>query len=544
MSIDPGSQDPDIPWAAPDDVQYDKAEAVIDDSFKNLSRKSFRDLLRSVATEALGDPNIKVVSYKPTHDEHLRAIARLTSTQVPTGMCGGYNVIYGLLSTNSPHEYLLRVPHAGVVFPDEKTAAECVVAQFLQDKTSIPVATVLHYGLSRQNPAIGPYIIMEHVKHFWTMSARLNKRYKEPGARHVLDTDTSRHKLIVLDVQMARYLLQILSHRFPRIGTLARSGPNTYVVQSRPLTMDMQQIVELSNIPKSALPAKDKIYATADEWYVACSKINTAPLLFQQNNLCFSADDFRNKYIARVIFHRLAKEGKLSQFGFEEDAWSAQSRKFCAQSRSLCPAPSGSGDFVLWCDDLRPDNVLLSQAGDIAGIIDWEYAYVAPTQFSLDPPWWLCLDNPHNYDEGGLEHFTEIYDIRVKMWLEAVEEVERELEPGSLRLPHGVGLSRYMRESWETGRFWLSYATRRTWAFDEIYWKYLDERFFGKRPSGISRSQLWTTRLHLLTGREREVMEPFVQRRMEETRARKLVDHWDPREVQRRFEEIYGKDKA
>lgn len=130
---------------------------------------------------------------------------------------------------------------------------------------------------------------MERVEHFWTMSARLNKRYKEPGARHILDTDTFKDKLKALDVQMARYLLQILAHRFPRIGTPTRPGPNTYVVQTRPLSMDMQQIVELSNIPESALPGRDETYSTADEWYVACSKINAAPLLFPtKQSLLFS----------------------------------------------------------------------------------------------------------------------------------------------------------------------------------------------------------------------------------------------------------------
>lgn len=452
--------------------------------------------------------------------------------------------MYGLASNGSPPKHLLRVPNAGIVFPDEKTAAECATAQFLHENTSIPVPRVLHYGLSQQNPAIGPYIIMERVEHFWTMSARLNKRYKEPGARHVLDTSTSREKLKALDVQMARHLLQVLSHRFPRIGALAQAGPRTYVVQNRPLSIDMQQIVELSNIPESSLPAKDKTYCTADEWYIACSRINTAPLLFQQNDLFFTADDFRNKYVARMIFHRLAKEGKLSRFGFEEDTWSAQSSEFRDRSRTLCPAPNGSGDFVLWCDDLRPDNVLLSQAGGIAGIIDWEFSYVAPTQFSLDPPWWLCLDTPHNYEDGGLEGFTQIYDDRVKTWLEAVEDVEKEPGLERVSLPHGIGLSRYMRESWETGRFWLSYATRRVWAFDEIYWKHLDERFFGKRSGDVRREQLWTTRLNLLTDRERDFMEPLVQKRMEETKERKLIDRWDPEEVRRRFDDIFGPDDA
>lgn len=122
------------------------------------------------------------------------------------------------------------------------------------------------------------------------------------------------------------------------------------------------------------------------------------------------------------------------------------------------------------------------------------------------------------------ESFATIYEEGVKNWLEAVSEVEKGIESGSLHLPNGIALSRYMHESWETGRFWLSYATRKTWAFDEIYWSFLDERFFGKRLDGTSRSQLWTTRLDMLTDRGKGLVEPFVERRLEETKVRKLVD--------------------
>ncbi|KAJ0107756.1 hypothetical protein J7T55_000018 [Diaporthe amygdali] len=503
-SINPRCEDPDIPWAAPDDMQYDRAEAALEASHKEFGRQVFRDLLESLAIDRLGKTDARIV---------------------PPVIGGSYNVIYGLALDDSPPKRLLRVPNANVAFADEKTAGECVIAQFLQDRTSIPTASVLHYGLSHQTPEVGPHIIMKRIEHFWSMSSRLNKRYKTRGARHILDNQIPRDELKALDMQMAHYLLQLLPHRFPRIGTLARLKHNTYVVQTRPLTIHMQQMIELSNIPRSALPRKDETYSTADEWYTACSRMHIAPLLFQQNDFIITANDCRNKYVSRLIFHRLAKEGKLSQFGFEEDS-------------------CGSEDFVLWCDDLRPGNVLLSEGDEVVGIVDWEFTYVGPTQFALDPPWWLCLDNPHNYDDGGLECFTKVYEKRVKTWLEAVEEVEKKVDPVSLRLPHGMALSRYMRESWETGRFWLSYAIRKTWAFDQIYWKYLDERFFGKRPDGLPRAQLWTTRLHLLNDRERDQMESFVQKRMEETKVRKLIDHWDPKDVQRRFDEILGEDGA
>jgi len=94
-----------------------------------------------------------------------------------------------------------------------------------------------------------------------------------------------------------------------------------------------------------------------------------------------------------------------------------------------------------------------------------------------------------------------------------------------------------MRESWETGRFWLSYAARKSWAFDALFWEFLDERFFGTRENRVPRAKLWKTRLHLLSEAEKIGMEPFVERKMEETKERKLVE-WDPEDAKQRLAEV------
>lgn len=57
--------DSDFPWATPDHMQYKKAQAALDDSLKNLSRKSFRDLVQNLAIEKFGDPDLKLVSHEP-----------------------------------------------------------------------------------------------------------------------------------------------------------------------------------------------------------------------------------------------------------------------------------------------------------------------------------------------------------------------------------------------------------------------------------------------------------------------------------------------
>ncbi|TQN65678.1 hypothetical protein CSHISOI_09742 [Colletotrichum shisoi] len=191
--------------------------------------------------------------------------------------------------------------------------------------------------------------------------------------------------------------------------------------------------------------------------------------------------------------------------------------------------PDGSGAFRLWCDDFRPANVLVDEDDDVLGVIDWEFAYAAPTQFALDPPWWLLLDVPEMRD-GGIEEWAHVYGGRLKTWLSALEEAETEMGAGS-----ALPLSAYMRDSWETGRFWLDYAARRSWAFDTVYWKYLDDRFFGEgRESGGPAEEMWKTRVHLLSPEELAAMELMVRTKMEESEERVLVE-WDAGEAKQRL---------
>ncbi|KAH8596638.1 hypothetical protein B0O99DRAFT_705955 [Bisporella sp. PMI_857] len=196
--------------------------------------------------------------------------------------------------------------------------------------------------------------------------------------------------------------------------------------------------------------------------------------------------------------------GQPSTFRFVEDDWSAQSQAK-GHITTLSSAPSGVGCFRIWCDDFRPSNILLNEKDDIVAIIDWEFAYTAPTQFALDPPWWLLLNVP---------------------------------------------------ECWETGRFWLNYAARKSWAFDTIFWKYLDHRLFGSRKDltqqdsarqeglteqkHVTEQSLWKTRVHLLSDKERNAMEAFVERKMEEGKQRMLIDDLDDKAVRERLRQVVG----
>ncbi|KAK1975018.1 LOW QUALITY PROTEIN: hypothetical protein LZ30DRAFT_754395 [Colletotrichum cereale] len=230
---------------------------------------------------------------------------------------------------------------------------------------------------------------------------------------------------------------------------------------------------------------------------------------YVHNDIISLEDDCRTKY--------------LLHFGFAEDSWSTCSK----DARAVLPIPDGLSSFRLWCDDFRPANVVINEDENVLGAIDWEFAYAGPTQFVLDPPWWLLLDLPETWDDG-IEDWACVYERRLRTWLLALEEAEKEMSSGSFLL------SAYMRESWETRRFWLNYAARKSWAFDTIYWKYLDERFFSECGNNVPTEERWKTRVHLLSPKEQAAMELLVQIKMEESKERVLVE-WDAVDARQRL---------
>lgn len=91
-------------------------------------------------------------------------------------------------------------------------------------------------------------------------------------------------------------------------------------------------------------------------------------------------------------------------------------------------------------------------------------------------------------------------------------------------------LSCKMRESWANSDFWTVYAARKNFAFDCVFWKKLDPRFFG--PDGQNTNtppeDTWMKRFGLLDEHTRVAMESFVDKKMAETETRALA--WDPDE--------------
>jgi hypothetical protein len=331
------------------------------------------------------------------------------ATLVTPLIIGGFNVLYPIPIKGFSDPVLARLPCPNqAVFPVEKTLAEAATAAYISQYTQLPVPKVFYSGI---DPEVGPFMIIQDLGSRRGMGQALETPREDPNETPVLNPAISESNLKRLYVKMARCVLQLAQPTFQRIGALVEISPGSYQIQRRPITLNMSNMVQPSNIPHSIFPSEGTTYETTDEWYVVLAEMQMATLLFQHNDMVSSEDDCRNKYVARQLFRRLAKQGRLSKFGFAGDDWSTYS----THARPTLSVPHGSGCFRLWCDDFRPINVLVNENDQVLGAIDWEFGYAGPTQFVLDSPWWLLLDVPEMWDDG-LEDWTSVYERRLNTY--------------------------------------------------------------------------------------------------------------------------------
>ncbi|OTB09419.1 hypothetical protein M426DRAFT_6691 [Hypoxylon sp. CI-4A] len=407
---------------------------------------------------------------------------------------GGYNIFYRL-EYKDGSSAAMRIPCKGIVkFPEEKVRYEVAVMQYVSANTTIPIPKIYYHGAEAENPTgFGPFIIMDYVEHERTMSDALKDPTLGIDEAHVLDPNITEQKLEFLYGQMANILLQLSTLTFPRIGSLVQETDGQFAVSRRPLIQNMNSLVEFAGAPPSLLPSQT--YSTADKWYSALADMHLAQLVFQQNDAVADEEDAREKYVARQLFRRLASSGQLTPGLDNQD---------------------DNSTFRLYSEDLRPSNVLIDKDLKVVGVIDWEFAYAAPAQFSFDPPWWLLLKSPE-YWPDGYAPWMEAYKPRLETFLRVLEKEEKRTGISALTRST-IPLSQRMRESWEKQTWMVNYAARNSWAFDFIYWRYLEEKYIGPNEQSD-----YHARLELLTEQELEAMRSLAAMKIKQQEERCIV---------------------
>ncbi|OJJ87214.1 uncharacterized protein ASPGLDRAFT_72499 [Aspergillus glaucus CBS 516.65] len=194
--------------------------------------------------------------------------------------------------------------------------------------------------------------------------------------------------------------------------------------------------------------------------------------------------DCRSKYVARMLFYKLAEES-------------------CLQN----PTTFDSGPFKLFCDDLRPTNILLDDNMKIAAVIDWEFTYAAPWPREISD--WIKTYQPR------LDTFLRVLKCQEDIAIAAGNLMEEQRLSGKLR------------ESWDCDNFCVNYGVRKSWAFDSV-WPMMDAKFFGGDTALDQRDSLLYSeeKMGLLDNADREAMEPFIWKKLEDSKER-VLDGWD-----------------
>ncbi|TVY38549.1 hypothetical protein LSUB1_G006376 [Lachnellula subtilissima] len=412
-------------------------------------------------------------------------------TELSLVQVGGFNAGLKMGFKNSV-PLLIRFPRPGISkFLEEKIRREVAIMQYLTDLTTIPVPFVLRFGMSNKEPGFGPFILMEFIPHTRDMSDVLNTPGFEKADRPILDPRISETTLKCAYSDMAHVLLQLSRASFSKIGSIEKLRDGSWSVTHRPLTMNMNLLVAYGNLPPSALPSYT--FKSASEYFETLANLNITHLSIQRNGTIEDAEDCRWKYVGRYAFRNLISEQRFPTSPF-----------------------SGPTPFKLFCDDFRPSKVLVDEYDKLVGVIDWEWTYAAPAEFAYSPPWWLLLEPPEEWPHGILDWAKE-YEPRLRTFLEVLREAEDSMiKDGQLT----ERLSVRMQESWDTGDFWIAYAARKSWAFDQVFWQIINRnpRFFLK-PG-------YEEALKLLSREERDDMEDFVKRKLKEKEECILVD-WE-----------------
>ncbi|KAJ5727183.1 phosphotransferase enzyme family protein [Penicillium malachiteum] len=387
----------------------------------------------------------------------------LTTSAVPVTFEDGFRVI-------------VRFPILGRSrFRIEKSENEVFMMLYLYDHTNIPVPQILGAG----NWGLGPYMVMTFIEG-GLMSNRIESSLS-------LDPTISGSDIEHAFRGMAHVLLEFSKPVFPYIGAITKES-RLWKVGRRPLSLNMNELVSVGNVPPNKF--SNQVFRTASEYFHDLAERHLLHLEYQRNDAVDDESDCRKKYIARCLFRKITRQIPLEE----------------------------SGPFHLYCDDLRPSNVLVSdseQTLTINSVIDWEYTYVAPVEFTQAAPWWLLFESPESW-ESDLNKFLLRYMPRLEIFLNILRSCEDEQIKMHAMEEH-YRLSNKMAESMENGNFWVCLAARKSFMFDDIYWTFLDQRYFGDGSP--------EDRISPLTQEELDELERLVPLKMQQAIENTLEEH-------------------
>ena len=141
---------------------------------------------------------------------------------------------------------------------------------------------------------------------------------------------------------------------------------------------------------------------------------------------------------------------------------------------------------------------------------------MAPAEYTQVAPWWLLFESPEAW-ESDLNHFLARYKPHLQHFLKSLRACEDDqVQKGTLK--GSQRLSDRMARAMDNGLFWFCLAVRKSFMFDDIYWTFLDKKYFGHKDS-------LDDRLCPLSQEQRDELDEFVQSKMQQARDERLDEH-------------------
>ncbi|KAH8423916.1 phosphotransferase family protein [Aspergillus melleus] len=217
-----------------DDVAWEQSDQVFD---------AFKQKITSP------DVLLAVTRFMASHRDWARPVDRARIAGL-----GAFNLCFRMVFEDG-FSSLLRSPCPGrVMFAEEKVRNEVAVMTFLKENTRVPVPDIIHHGMGDESPAgLGPFILMEYVEHVSNLATQIRAPEYDKGDRPILDPNIEEEKLEFFYAQVADILLELSKPSFDKIGSLARDARG-WNIPNRPLTMNMNELVQLGNFPARLLP--------------------------------------------------------------------------------------------------------------------------------------------------------------------------------------------------------------------------------------------------------------------------------------------------
>jgi hypothetical protein len=228
--------------------------------------------------------------------------------------------------------------------------------KLLFQETTIPVPDVIACGMANETPSgLGPFILMTFAQGELLPDV-LKAKSEDHEDGEVLDQAIEDAKLEHVYRQMSNIMLKFSKLTFDSTGSITSNEDGTWTAKERPLTLNMKESVRCGNLSPDEFLSKT--YSTVKEFFEELSNEHLQRSRIQCN-IVNSSDDCKKSYNTRHLFQQISCSSSLLQ---------------------------NHGPFTLFCDDFGPGNVLVDSSLNITAVLDLEFSYAAPFQFTYSPP--------------------------------------------------------------------------------------------------------------------------------------------------------------